>query len=273
MDRLVRRASSVLGCPLDSVEVVGNGRMMAKLSSLLTNTSHPLQDSLTALGSSFSELAAPSTLCEGEVPAEESDRMSKLTSVFLGGLSAFLAFLIMVIIGLVVKNRKIQSDWISASVSEPETVEVQPGGEVTLLCSNLTNTESTTFWFRLVQGTKISCISTMMKSNRRLRRIHHTWVKTSSVFLGDLCAFLVMVIIGLVVKNRKLQSGWISVSVCETQTVNGQLGKDVTLGCPMMGIRNPVIWFKVVNRSEASWISTLFGSSTIYSDRVQSGKI
>ncbi|KAI3371709.1 hypothetical protein L3Q82_024275, partial [Scortum barcoo] len=30
-----------LGCPLDSVEVVGNGRMMAKLSSLLNNTSHP----------------------------------------------------------------------------------------------------------------------------------------------------------------------------------------------------------------------------------------
>ncbi|KAI3372927.1 hypothetical protein L3Q82_023379, partial [Scortum barcoo] len=35
MDRLVRRASSVLGCPLDSVEVMGNRRMMAKLSSLL----------------------------------------------------------------------------------------------------------------------------------------------------------------------------------------------------------------------------------------------
>ncbi|TWW55977.1 hypothetical protein D4764_09G0010270 [Takifugu flavidus] len=55
MDRLVRRASSVLGCPLDSVEVVGNGRMVAKLSSMLNNTSHPLQDTLTALGSSFSE--------------------------------------------------------------------------------------------------------------------------------------------------------------------------------------------------------------------------
>ncbi|TWW64239.1 hypothetical protein D4764_03G0012470 [Takifugu flavidus] len=41
MDRLVRRASSVLGCPLDSVEVVGNGRRMAKLSSMLNNTSHP----------------------------------------------------------------------------------------------------------------------------------------------------------------------------------------------------------------------------------------
>ncbi|TWW57110.1 hypothetical protein D4764_08G0010970 [Takifugu flavidus] len=55
MDRLVRRASSVLGCPLDSVEVVGNGRMMAKLSSMLNNTSHPPKDTLTALGSSFSE--------------------------------------------------------------------------------------------------------------------------------------------------------------------------------------------------------------------------
>ncbi|TWW81704.1 hypothetical protein D4764_01G0015190 [Takifugu flavidus] len=55
MDRLVRRASSVLGCPLDSVEMVGNGRMMAKLSSMLNNMSHPLQDTLAALGSSFSE--------------------------------------------------------------------------------------------------------------------------------------------------------------------------------------------------------------------------
>ncbi|TWW59306.1 hypothetical protein D4764_06G0008360 [Takifugu flavidus] len=55
MDRLVRRACSVLGYPLDSVEVVGNRRMMATLSSMLNNTSHPLQDTLAALGSSFSE--------------------------------------------------------------------------------------------------------------------------------------------------------------------------------------------------------------------------
>ncbi|KAI3360667.1 hypothetical protein L3Q82_002533 [Scortum barcoo] len=56
MDRLVRRASSVLGCPLDSVEVVGNGRMMAKLSSLLNQHVPPSTgQSLTALGSSFSE--------------------------------------------------------------------------------------------------------------------------------------------------------------------------------------------------------------------------
>ncbi|TWW71253.1 hypothetical protein D4764_17G0007360 [Takifugu flavidus] len=37
------------------VEVVGNGRIMAKLSSMLNNTSHLLQDTLAALGSSFSE--------------------------------------------------------------------------------------------------------------------------------------------------------------------------------------------------------------------------
>ncbi|TWW81235.1 hypothetical protein D4764_01G0010500 [Takifugu flavidus] len=56
MDRLVRRASSVLGCPLDSVEVVGNGRMMAKLSSChVEQHVPPLQDPLAALGSSFSE--------------------------------------------------------------------------------------------------------------------------------------------------------------------------------------------------------------------------
>lgn len=53
MDRLVRRASSVLGCPVDSVEVASNRRMMAKLSSLV-DTSYMLQDMLTAPGSSFS---------------------------------------------------------------------------------------------------------------------------------------------------------------------------------------------------------------------------
>ncbi|KAI3352562.1 hypothetical protein L3Q82_005205 [Scortum barcoo] len=55
MDRLGEEGQLCPGMPLDSVEVVGNGRMMAKLSSLLNNTSHPLQDTLTALGSSFSE--------------------------------------------------------------------------------------------------------------------------------------------------------------------------------------------------------------------------
>ncbi|XP_078255787.1 uncharacterized protein LOC144593702 isoform X2 [Rhinoraja longicauda] len=55
LDKLVRKASSVLGCPLDSVQVVGERRMMAKLTSLLDNDTHPMQDTVTALSSSFSD--------------------------------------------------------------------------------------------------------------------------------------------------------------------------------------------------------------------------
>ncbi len=54
LNRLVKKATSVLGCPHYSVEVVGERRMMAKLSSLMENMSHPMQDTLTTLGSSFS---------------------------------------------------------------------------------------------------------------------------------------------------------------------------------------------------------------------------
>lgn len=55
LDKLIKKAGSVLGCHLDPVEVVGERRMMAKLSSMLENNSHPLQDTLTALESSFSD--------------------------------------------------------------------------------------------------------------------------------------------------------------------------------------------------------------------------
>nr|XP_054594642.1 RNA-directed DNA polymerase from mobile element jockey isoform X1 [Nothobranchius furzeri] len=54
LNRLIRRASSVLGCPLDPVEVVSDRRMTAKLSSMLNNISHPIQVTLTAMNSSFS---------------------------------------------------------------------------------------------------------------------------------------------------------------------------------------------------------------------------
>ncbi|XP_038586395.1 uncharacterized protein LOC119911563 [Micropterus salmoides] len=55
--------------------------------------------------------------------------------------------------------------WISVSVSEFHTVEVQPGEEVTMICSNFSSTPSHILWFRLDNRLNASCISTMMSSD------------------------------------------------------------------------------------------------------------
>lgn len=46
---------SVLQCPLDPVQVVGDGRMIAKQSSQMDNNSHPMHDIATVLGSSLND--------------------------------------------------------------------------------------------------------------------------------------------------------------------------------------------------------------------------
>ncbi|XP_039677610.1 uncharacterized protein LOC120572378 [Perca fluviatilis] len=55
--------------------------------------------------------------------------------------------------------------WISVSASESHTVEVQSGGDVTLMCSNISSVPTTTEWFRVINRTKPSCISSMYGSD------------------------------------------------------------------------------------------------------------
>ncbi|XP_068444229.1 uncharacterized protein [Clinocottus analis] len=51
--------------------------------------------------------------------------------------------------------------WISVSVSESQTLKVQPGKEVTLTCNNISNVPTDIEWFRLSNRSELSCISSM----------------------------------------------------------------------------------------------------------------
>ncbi|XP_073331631.1 uncharacterized protein [Pagrus major] len=53
--------------------------------------------------------------------------------------------------------------WISVSGSESQTVEVQSGQEVTLLCSNFSSAPTQIIWFRVVKRSQPRCVSHMFR--------------------------------------------------------------------------------------------------------------
>ncbi|XP_071758705.2 uncharacterized protein LOC139914319 [Centroberyx gerrardi] len=151
--------------------------------------------------------------------------------------------------------------WIPVSVSESQTVEVQPGEEVTLMCTNISSSPIYSEWFRLGNRSEPCCISSMYKSDvnawfcdgfqngkfemrsnistlfLKIKQVdlsdsglyfcgfyrdgdtvivNATYLKVqeesdgitslASVILGGVTVFLVMVIVGLVLKIRQLQT-------------------------------------------------------------------
>uniref|UniRef100_A0A671XUD2 Ig-like domain-containing protein n=1 Tax=Sparus aurata TaxID=8175 RepID=A0A671XUD2_SPAAU len=59
------------------------------------------------------------------------------------------------------------SGWISASVSQYQNVEAQPGEDVTLPCINISKYDTQTFWSRLVNRTMISCVVVIYSSGSK----------------------------------------------------------------------------------------------------------
>ena len=55
LDKVLKKAGSVLVCSLGPVEVAGDRRMVAKLSSIMDNVSHLLHETVRALESSISD--------------------------------------------------------------------------------------------------------------------------------------------------------------------------------------------------------------------------
>lgn len=66
-NKLVKKSSSFLGCSFDPAEVVGHRKIMAKLSSVMHNASHPLHETVRPLGKLHQRPASSPMLSKGEI--------------------------------------------------------------------------------------------------------------------------------------------------------------------------------------------------------------
>ncbi|XP_063757306.1 uncharacterized protein LOC134876261 isoform X2 [Eleginops maclovinus] len=48
--------------------------------------------------------------------------------------------------------------------SVPDSVEVRPGEDASLMCTNISKYDTVAYWFRLVNKTEVSCVSTRTNS-------------------------------------------------------------------------------------------------------------
>uniref|UniRef100_A0A673CGD2 Ig-like domain-containing protein n=1 Tax=Sphaeramia orbicularis TaxID=375764 RepID=A0A673CGD2_9TELE len=80
--------------------------------------------------------------------------------------------------------------WTSGSVPESQTVEVQPGENITLSCINKAGSATQTEWFRVTNRTKASCISSMFEHDETAsfcdgfgKEKYEMMANTSKIFL------------------------------------------------------------------------------------------
>ena len=91
LTKLVMRASSVLDCPLDSIEQVGERRMLAKLTTVKDSTFHPLHETVVDLSSSFSSSRRRSDTAGSSFQQQSAHNVTLLFFLLLTWISNYIA--------------------------------------------------------------------------------------------------------------------------------------------------------------------------------------